>query len=318
MQAGTHPMRRLLIAVAALCATATPGTADTVRYFHLDGLGSIRAITNQAGTVIERHDYLPFGEECTTGPCASNPGVGAGQPRKFTGKERDAETGLDYFGARYYGSRIARFTTVDPVYTIQENLVDPQQWNRYAYGRNNPLRFVDPDGRAVVQMSIPPPPQSSSYFIHALYQLSMDFLYLSPPVGALSVRGPGVRGVARFQTGTFRGLKRSSLAHDGLDIDHQPSKAARLKAAEEAKGAPLTPAEAKAVIDEGTAVAVPNQVHKAGPTYGGKNTPAHVAADKADLSAAAARDADAMVGNAAPEDRAAARRAAERIKNENQ
>jgi RHS repeat-associated protein len=102
--------------------------------------------------VIERHDYLPFGEECTTGPCASNPGLNAGQPRKYTGKERDKETGLDYFGARYHGSKIGRFTTVDPVYNWQENLVDPQRWNRYAYARNNPLRYVDPDGREVVSV----------------------------------------------------------------------------------------------------------------------------------------------------------------------
>jgi RHS repeat-associated protein len=54
-----------------------------------------------------------------------------------------------YFGARYYGSKIARFTTTDPVYTWRENLVDPQRWNRYAYARNNPLRYVDPDGRAI-------------------------------------------------------------------------------------------------------------------------------------------------------------------------
>lgn len=54
-----------------------------------------------------------------------------------------------YFGARYYGSKIGRFTTVDPVYTWRENLVDPQRWNRYAYARNNPLRYVDPDGRAI-------------------------------------------------------------------------------------------------------------------------------------------------------------------------
>jgi RHS repeat-associated protein len=55
-----------------------------------------------------------------------------------------------YFGARYYGSKIGRFTTTDPVYTIEENLLDPQRWNRYAYARNNPLRYVDPDGRTIV------------------------------------------------------------------------------------------------------------------------------------------------------------------------
>jgi RHS repeat-associated protein len=123
---------------------------EVVEYYHTDAIGNVRAVTNGAGQVVERHDYLPFGEECTTGTCASNPGLNGGQPRKFTGKERDAETGLDYFGARYYGSKLGRFTTTDPAYTIQENLVDPQRWNRYAYARNNPLRYVDPDGRAVV------------------------------------------------------------------------------------------------------------------------------------------------------------------------
>jgi RHS repeat-associated protein len=128
---------------------AAAAGAQVVEYYHVDAVGSVRALTSQAGQVIERHDYLPFGEECTTGPCASNPGLNAGQPRKYTGKERDKETGLDYFGARYYGSKIGRFTTVDPVYNWQENLVDPQRWNRYAYARNNPLRYTDPDGKEI-------------------------------------------------------------------------------------------------------------------------------------------------------------------------
>jgi RHS repeat-associated protein len=144
--------RHIPLLATLFTAILMPGAAiaaDVVTYYHLDAIGNVREVTNQAGQVVERHDYLPFGEECTTGPCATNPGVGAGQPKKFTGKERDNETGLDYFGARYYGSRIARFTTVDPVYTWQENILDPQRWNRYAYGRNNPLRFVDPDGKEV-------------------------------------------------------------------------------------------------------------------------------------------------------------------------
>ncbi len=131
-----------LVSVAAVALSVcapTSALAQTVEYYHLDALGSVRAVTNQAGAVIERHDYLPFGEEV-------NP-PGTSNTRKFTGKERDAETGLDYFGARYYSSRTARFTTIDPVYTWRENLADPQRWNRYAYARNNPLRYVDPDGR---------------------------------------------------------------------------------------------------------------------------------------------------------------------------
>ena len=105
-------MKKLLSAVLLLW----PGMlyAQDVQYYHLDAIGNVRAVTDQAGAVIERHDYLPFGEECTTGPCASNPGVTGGQPKHFTGKESDTETGLDYFGARYYGSKIGRFTSVDP------------------------------------------------------------------------------------------------------------------------------------------------------------------------------------------------------------
>lgn len=58
--------------------------------------------------------------------------------------------GLDYFGARYYGSKIGRFTTVDPRERTAESLIDPQRWNRYAYAVNNPLRYFDPDGRDTV------------------------------------------------------------------------------------------------------------------------------------------------------------------------
>jgi len=66
--------------------------------------------------------------------------------RLFTGKERDAETGLDYFGARYLSAAQGRFTSVDPLQNLGLHMSDPQGWNGYAYARNNPLRFVDPTG----------------------------------------------------------------------------------------------------------------------------------------------------------------------------
>src|SRR5262245_10085110 len=111
----------LLLAVLPSTLVPRPASAS-IEYYHLDALGSVRVVTNEAGQVVERHDLLPFGEECVTGECASNPQAGAGQPKKFTGKERDAETGLDYFGARYHGSKIGRFTTVDPGINISESL----------------------------------------------------------------------------------------------------------------------------------------------------------------------------------------------------
>jgi RHS repeat-associated protein len=71
---------------------------------------------------------------------------------KFTGKERDTESGLDYFEARHYASTLGRFMSVDPVVITPERKVDPQQLNRYAYVRNNPLRLVDPTGE-ILQLS---------------------------------------------------------------------------------------------------------------------------------------------------------------------
>jgi RHS repeat-associated protein len=64
---------------------------------------------------------------------------------RSTGKERDQETGLDYFGARYYGSALGRFTSPDPL-MASAKIWDPQTWNRYGYVRSNPMIYVDPTG----------------------------------------------------------------------------------------------------------------------------------------------------------------------------
>ena len=65
---------------------------------------------------------------------------------KFTGKERDAESGLDYFGARYYGSNLGRFMTPDPIGFASVRLRDPQTLNAYRYTRGNPINAIDPNG----------------------------------------------------------------------------------------------------------------------------------------------------------------------------
>jgi RHS repeat-associated protein len=67
---------------------------------------------------------------------------------RFTGKERDAETGLDYFGYRYMSGAQGRFTSPDPD-NYDARLEQPQSWNMYAYTWNNPLKYRDDDGRAV-------------------------------------------------------------------------------------------------------------------------------------------------------------------------
>jgi RHS repeat-associated protein len=81
-----------------------------------------------------------------------------GSNASFSGKERDSETGLDYFGARYFSGAQGRFTSSDPFNIIlqaqdrdefNEYISNPQNWNRYVYTWNNPLQFVDPNGERV-------------------------------------------------------------------------------------------------------------------------------------------------------------------------
>jgi RHS repeat-associated protein len=79
-------------------------------------------------------DYLPFGEQISGGSTTT---------RKFTGKERDSESNLDNFGARYYTSQMGRMMSSDP---LGGHLFDPQTLNKYSYVRNNPLALVDPTG----------------------------------------------------------------------------------------------------------------------------------------------------------------------------
>jgi RHS repeat-associated protein len=65
---------------------------------------------------------------------------------KFTGKERDQESGNDYFGARYYASSMGRFVSPDPQGNSYADFSNPQSWNMYGYVLNNPLKFTDPTG----------------------------------------------------------------------------------------------------------------------------------------------------------------------------
>ena len=115
-------------------------------------------IFDQSGSLanVSRHDYLPFGEELFAGNRSTQLGYtnADGARQKFTGKERDNETGLDYFGARYHGSTQGRFTSADAAPIEIRHLVNPQDLNRYAYVANNPLKFIDPDGEEKIQVII--------------------------------------------------------------------------------------------------------------------------------------------------------------------
>jgi RHS repeat-associated protein len=122
-----------------------------------DHLGSPRVWTSHVGVATNgRHDYAAFGEELGPAHGSVRSGIGGyptisqadGQRKQFTSKERDIETGLDYFLARYYSSTQGRFTSVDPANAGAEPS-NPQSWNGYAYAFNNPLKYQDPDGLKV-------------------------------------------------------------------------------------------------------------------------------------------------------------------------
>jgi len=124
-----------------------PPTAGT-EHLSVDHLGSTRLVTDGSGNPLWCADYMPFGEEIPPGTSGRTGCYASGQyPEaapdpidvKFTGKERDAETGLDFFGARYFSGSMGRFTSPDPG-NVGADIRNPQSWNAYAYTGNNPLR----------------------------------------------------------------------------------------------------------------------------------------------------------------------------------
>jgi len=134
-----------------------------IRWLVMDQLGTPRMIFDQSGSLatVSRHDYLPFGEELFAGSGGRTTAQGYTNNdvvrQKFTSKERDIETGLDFLEARYYASTQGRFTSIDPYNIVMERqnatdakkaqsqfityLSNPQRWARYTYALNNPLLY---------------------------------------------------------------------------------------------------------------------------------------------------------------------------------
>jgi RHS repeat-associated protein len=110
-------------------------TGSSVYYNHTDHLGSTNVITDKDVIVKEEDYYLSFGKTRGTDTWFSK--------RKFTGQEKDQETGLYYYGARYYDPAVGRFISPD---SIVSDPINPQSLNRYTYVLNNPLRYTDPTG----------------------------------------------------------------------------------------------------------------------------------------------------------------------------
>ena len=103
-------------------------------YYHADGLGSIIAITDATGNVVQRYEYDSFGN------ITYQQDANFKQPYTYTGREYDNESGLYYYRARYYDAKVGMFISEDPIG------FDGGDVNFFAYVGNNPINYTDPTG----------------------------------------------------------------------------------------------------------------------------------------------------------------------------
>jgi RHS repeat-associated protein len=129
-----------------LRVTRAAGSSATVEHLFHGVLGSLLATTNTAGQGTSRFGYGAFGEVLyAEGPEAAK------FDHRFNGKADDAATKLRYYGARYYDPLTLTWTQADPLYRFlpEAGLLEPRRMSLYMFSLNNPVRFVDPDGRSV-------------------------------------------------------------------------------------------------------------------------------------------------------------------------
>jgi RHS repeat-associated protein len=109
-------------------------------YYTPDHIRSTRIVTDDSGTVVYSAAYDPYGGIQKTWVDTFNP------TPKFSGKERDGESDLGYFGARYYDRAQYRFISVDPLISVSSTTTNPVLWNTYAYCRDNPVGYIEISG----------------------------------------------------------------------------------------------------------------------------------------------------------------------------
>jgi RHS repeat-associated protein len=176
-----------------IAGDTTKGPAIGTYFYHGNHISSNSVITDANGNEVTRLVYLPFGE--LSRPNSSGTDT---VTSKFTGQEFDEETGLYYYGARYYDPMIGRFLSPDTTIPDPGN---PQSFNRYSYALNNPIRYTDPTG----QFNVP------SFFAGlglAVAGAAACFVPGGQPLGAFLIAG----GVATM------GIAASSPAGTGVYV----------------------------------------------------------------------------------------------------
>ena len=136
-------------------------TAGDMEWYLSDHLGSTTLLINESGLEVERTEYFPYGQ------------VQSGGLEKygFTGQENDADTGLMYYGARYYSPEYRVFVQPD---SMIPDLYNPQALNRYAYALNNPVKYTDPSGHIPALIPLAVGVVMAAITVHSIYSFAQD------------------------------------------------------------------------------------------------------------------------------------------------
>jgi len=121
--------------------SGNPSTTASPYFYHSDHLGSSSLITDELGSIVQHLEYVPFGETFIDERKSQSSWT---TPYLFSSKERDEETGLLYFGARYQDSKYGIWYSVDPLEEKYSNI------SSYVYCADNPVKFIDPDGKQII------------------------------------------------------------------------------------------------------------------------------------------------------------------------
>ena len=182
MGATMKRLQQIFFFILAVACVAAPQAQAGVKvtYFHNDATGTPVAASDEAGEVIWRKVFRPFGSELDDGGAiARDNTIG------YTGHRFDSDLDLVYAGARYYDPMIGRFLSMDPVGFQEESV---HSFNKYSYGNNNPYKYMDPDGMA------------------------------SWPVNSSKMRTGGVTGFVGYYGNSRRYANGDPKFHGGADI----------------------------------------------------------------------------------------------------
>ena len=222
--------------VTETMTTVAAPAVDSVTYFHNDIAGTAQLATNASGALVWKENYLPYGQRQAQAPAS------AGNRLWYTGKPHEEDTGLTYMGARYYMPLVGRFTGMDPK---EFEPGQPHSLNRYAYGNNNPYKYVDPDGRfpallipliwsvggAVVNGAVNATAQQMATGhvqwggVGGVLDAAGDGMLLGPVFGAAAARGSGAGVAANAAKGALaRGREAEARVLNELGLSKNTQK----------------------------------------------------------------------------------------------